>query len=786
MPSIDRVRRAVVGAVLAGTTAGGLFTPARSYLDRFAPLSGSVWESAVRDRPTDVPNPYGPATVTYDEYGVPHVSADNEMALYFAVGFVQAEDRLFQLDLLRRVMRGEIAEVVGEVALESDRFNVSMDFLGAAEATWGHVSDTAAGPPIEAFAEGVNASRDRRPLPVEFSLLDYEPDPWTPVDSMLMEKQISWGLTGSFEPLHRATLRDALGPETTAELFPKRLDHETPILGESQIRSADRVDGVAADYEPLLSWVSEFESGVGIGSNSWVVSGTHTESGEPIVANDPHLDLRAPPVWYQQHLSAPEYWVRGVTFPGVPFVIIGENHAGAWGFTNVGADVVDHYRYDVDGDAYRYGGETRRFETEERSIQVADGDDETVTVRKSVHGPVIEREGLQVAVAWTGLTATETTLSVYEMAKSNGLDDFEAATRRFDLPTQNVVYADRDGNTYYHVTGRIPIRREDGREIRGDRIFDGSEPEGEWEGFTPYGESTWEGFVPFEEKPGATNPDVLATANQRVVDDPEHYIGTEYAAPFRGKRIYDRLEAATDGGPVTPRTMREIQRDTFDERASMLVPSLEGLGGELSSKAQTLLDTLLDWDYRMAIDSRGALVFARFFGAYKAALFADEFETAGLSASERPGDWVAITIDPGSPWFDRARTPDSKEAALRAALETAADRLEENAETVYGDLNIVEIDHPFDQEFLNYPRIPTGGSSATVMNFRRDSSAGSSWRMVVPMDGEGSVVLPGGNRGNPFGDHYADQLRSWARGRYLEFERETPEEADITFTGEQE
>lgn len=782
MADIDRVRRALVGAALIGTTAGGLFTPAKGYLDRFAPLSGSVWGSATRDRPNSVPSPYGPATVTYDEYGVPHISADDEAALYFAVGFVQAEDRLFQLDLLRRVMGGELSAVVGDVALESDRFNVSMDFRGAANATWDHISSTEAGPLIEAFAEGVNASRDRGELPVEFALLDYEPEPWSPVDSMLMEKQISWGLTGSFDPLRRATIRDALGEETTTELFPKRLDHETPIVGESQTGTAERVDGVSADYGALLDWVGAFESGPGIGSNSWVVSGTHTQSGRPIVANDPHLDLRAPPVWYQQHLSAPDYWVRGVTFPGVPFVIIGENQDGAWGFTNVGADVVDHYRYETDGDTYRYGDESRQFERTSHTIEVADGPNETVDVRKTVHGPVLAREGQEVAVAWTGLTATETTLAVYRMGKSTGLDSFEAATRRFDLPTQNVVYADRSGNTYYHVTGRIPIRKSNGEERRGDRIFDGSAPEGEWAGFTPYGRSSWDGFVPFEEKPGLVNPDVVATANQRVVDDPSHYIGTEYAPPFRGERIYERLRAAIDEGPITPRTMREIQRDTYDGRAARLVPDLEAVRDQLSSEASSLLERLEAWEYRMDVDSTGALVFARFFEAYREALFAEGFEAAGLSGDDHPGDWVAVTIDPDSSWFDRPETPASKAEALVAGLEATVDRLESGDETVYGDLNVVSIDHPFDQAFLNYTRMPTGGSSATIMNYRRDDAVGSSWRMVVPMAGDASVVLPGGNRGNPFGEHYEDQLRAWASGRYLPFDREPGTDTDIVFT----
>lgn len=781
MPRIDRVRRAVVGLALGGTIAGGLLSPASSYLDRLAPLSGSVWNSAARSLPENVPNPYGSVRLSYDDHGVPHIDGDTEKSLYFAVGYVQAADRLFQLDLLRRVMRGELSEVVGGATLDSDRFNVSMDFQGAAEATWDHIQDTSVGPLLEAYAEGVNRQRTDTALPVEFSLLEYEPDPWTPVDSMLMEKQISWGLTGSFEPLRRATLRDALGPDVLPDLFPRRMDHDTPILGPSQVANGNQTDGVAADYAGLLNWVRPFERDPGVGSNSWVVSGEHTESGAPILANDPHLDLRAPPVWYQQHLSGPEASVKGVTFPGVPFVIIGENSHGAWGFTNVGADVIDHYRYETDGDQYRYGDGWRTFDTTKKTIEVADGPDEDVEVRKTVHGPVLEREGMEVGVTWTGLTATETTLAVYQMGRSEGIEDFDAATRRFDLPTQNVVYADRDGNTYYHVTGRIPIRYRGDGETAGDRIFDGSKPDNVWEGYTPYGQSTWEGFVPFEEKPGVWNPDLVATANQRVTDDPTHYIGTEYAPPFRGARIYQALESAIESGSITPGTMRDIQRDTVDRRAEMLVSQLGTIADQVTGAASTLIDRLLDWDYRMDPDSREALLFTRVLQAYRRELFEAEFDAAGLDSEYYPGDWAALTIDTQSNWFERGETPNSRADALISAVESAVATVGSGEDRVYGDINTVSINHPFDQQFLNYTRMPTGGSAATVNNFRRESSRGSSWRMVAPMDGGGSVILPGGNQGNPFGPHYEDQLRRWAEGRYLPFERNPEADPDAVF-----
>lgn len=785
MPSIDRVRRAVVAAALAGTGGLAFGTDAGSYLEQFAPLSGSVWDAARSERPDTVDSPYGEAAVRYDEYGVPQVEAADEQALYFAVGYLHGSDRLFQLDLQRRQMRGTLSSVVGSATLDSDEFHVKMDFVGAAEATWDHVEETESGPMVVAYADGVNAAREDQPLPPEFELLEFEPSPWTPVDTLLMEKQIAWGLTGSFQTLDVATVADAFGREVANDLYPSRLDHDSPIIrdGDAKTTSTDSVE--PADYRGLTEWLRQFQSAPGVGSNSWVVSGEYTENGAPIVANDPHLTLMAPPVWYQQDLVTDEYRVRGVTFPGVPFVIIGENESGAWGFTNVGADVLDVYEYETRDGEYRYEDEWRGYDETTETIEVADAADVDVSVRKTVHGPVLDRKGREVGVAWTGLSATETVISVHEMARSDGIDDAVSALRSFDSPTQNVVYADRNGNTLLAMTGRIPIRTSDGEPVRGDRIFDGSAGEGEWKGFTPYGTSTWDGFVPFEEKPGRRNPDAVATANQRVVDDPDHYIGQDYAPPFRGKRIYDRLDEAIESGPITPATMRDIQRDVRDERAAMLVPRLLDLRNDVDG-GQRYLDVLADWDYEMRRDATAATVFAEWFDAYRETLYADAFEANGLSADRYPNDWITVTLTADSPWFEVDGTPESPESAMVEAFEAVVGELESSEPQAYGEYNRLVIDHPFDQSFLNYPRIPIGGSSATVKNYRNDAAVGSSWRMVVPMAGDGSVILPGGNDGNPFSDHYDDQIRAWARGDYLPFDRSLPDEPTIQFQGDVE
>ncbi|PSP65481.1 peptidase S45 [Halobacteriales archaeon QH_8_67_27] len=806
MPS----RRSVIAALLGGTIGGATLTDARSYLDRFAPLSGEVWGGATADTPDRVATPYGRATVRYDDAGIPTVAGANERSLYFAVGYVHAADRLFEMDLIRRRMRGTLSAAVGERTVESDRFHRQMDFLGAAEASWRAVRDTPTGDAMRAYAAGVEAHRTSEALPLEFRLLDYEPTAWTPVDSMLVEKQISWGLTGSFRTLRRTVAAETLGESAAATLFPDRMDHDVPILrggGQRESGGNDSADAPAlassddstgggpvgsdtgsSDLAPLGSWLDDFETDPGVGSNSWLVSGEHTDSGRPLLANDPHLTLMAPPVWYQMHQRHPGMHVAGVTFPGVPFVVIGENSAGAWGFTNVGADVLDVYTYETRDGEYKYGDEWRSFDTEEQIIEVSDGDDRTVTVRKTVHGPVLEREGQRVGVAWTGLQASRTAVAVHELDRSDGREDALEALRKFDTPTQNVVYADRDGNTAYEMTGLIPVREGDGESVRGDRVFDGSAREGEWPGYEPYGEPDREtGWIPFDEKPGVRDPSYVATANQRVVDDPEYYLGEAYSAPFRARRIYDLLdERAAGEEPFDFEFLRRVQRDVVDERARSFVPVILDARDEMDERARTAADRLDGWDYRMNRDSRAALVFARFVAHYRRAVFDPVFDAVGLDDSYYPNDWVLLGLGPDSPWFTDPPVDGVAErdrpAVVAAAMGATASGIDEEGYETYGDYNRTAVDHPFGLAFLNYPRLPTDGSPHTVRNFRKESAVGSSFRLLARFDGEPSAgILPGGNDGEYFSDHYSDQLRAWADAEYRPLRPTTRGEPAVRF-----
>ncbi len=806
---------AVLLVVAAGVFGGNVLSLA-------APFSGSVWSDADESTgalpnrldTTTVESPYGEATVRYDKDGVPHVTAESEQAAYYAVGYVHARDRLFQMDLIRRQMSGELAAAFGERAVESDRFYRKMDFESAAEASWKAVEDTPTGAAIEAYSAGVNRSMGSRPLPPEFALNDYEPDAWTPADTLLVGKQISWALTGDFRDLQRRTVRESL-PEATS-LYPRQLAHDSPIIrdgagsgrepvaGEERQASIVKPERVASDAplsgDPTALYESlrRFERDAALGSNNWVVAGEHTASGRPLLANDPHLTLMAPPVWYEQHVVVEgEYNVRGVTFPGTPSVIIGANEEVAWGVTNVGADQTDLYSYVRPGeDTYLYEGEVREVQQRTETIEVSDGEDITVTVERTVHGPLIEREGTEVAVAWVGLTGTRESRAVRGFNDADSMSEFREAARFFDTPTQNLVAVDFDGGTLYRATGRYPVRRIDGERVRGDRVFNGSAGHGEWAGFTPYGQSSWEGFVPIEENPQVLNPGYVATANQRVVDDPGFYLSTSdrYADPYRGQRIYGLLDRRVDADePITPEYMRTVQRDTRSGAAAGLVPQILESRDAMGAETREAADTLEEWDYRMERDSRAALLFALFRETYVNQTLYDEYHPAGLDTGYYPHLYTVQRLPADSRWFDDERTPERETRAdiIARAMTGARQRAEREGYETYGDYNVVDIDHPFPVTALDYAERPTDGGPFTVFNFRvdRTTQAGSSWRMVAvpPSEGPSYGVIPGGQSGNPFSPQYDDQLRAWADGEYRTWTHETEGRLVVRFVeGENE
>ncbi|MDZ7730765.1 MAG: penicillin acylase family protein [Natrialbaceae archaeon] len=457
-----------------------------------------------------------------------------------------------------------------------------------------------------------------------------------------------------------------------------------------------------------------------------------------------------------------------------------------------GVDVVDLYTYEFDAynERYRYRGEWEEIETRTEEVEVADGENRSVEVRKTVHGPLIEREDEQIGVAWTGFTASRTVEAVHGFAHSENADEFLDSLEDFDLPPQSLVYAD-DEEAIYHLTGKLPIRRTpDGEAVPGNTVFDGSEPEAEWEGYTPFGESSWDGFIPFDEKPHVHDADYIATANQRIADDPSYYLGTSYMGPERGKRIYDVLdEAAANDDPMDIPFHEDLQTDVRDERAARvvddIVAAVEAEGG--SGATADAADLLAGWDYRMVRDSEAALIFAIWMDHFATEVVTDQYEEAGLDVS-KPIDWVVLNLPPDSGFFENR----SRDATIVAALEAALSEIDEAGWSTYGDWNTTRgVTHPFGQQvpFLNYPVLPADGSRGTVNNFRveqpgQDFAAGTSLRMIDQPGGGSSAILPGGNSGDYFSDHYQDQFDEFLAGEYRSMDRSI--DGDLVTTFEEE
>ena len=527
----------------------------------------------------------GDVEVIRDQWGIPAVFASTEPDAYRVQGYLHATDRTFQLDLLRRVGLGRLAELVGEPGIGSDRLIRTLGFPQHIEGDW-ELIDAESRAALTAYTEGVNAGfeRARRRLPVEFRLLGAKPEPWRPQDSLALSRVMALGLCGNWESeLARGELAARFGLEVLDAIesgdhvgaWPAQI--HTDVLGELVAAMRD---------------TAGFGGPGGIGSNNWVIGPRRTRSGGALLANDPHLDLQMPSVWYEQRLQGGDLDVRGFTFPGVPGVVLGHNGRIAWGFTNSSIDVQDCYLEELDESGARYrdvGGEWRDLETRTETIRVKGADPVTLTVRATRRGPIItdvatsEHISDPVSLRWDAVRPARTADTIRGFNHAAGWEDFREACRGWLAPAQNVVYADREGNIGFQHMGEIPIR------TAGN---DGSVPR---RGDDPAGE--WTGTVPFDEAPFAFNPTSsrIVTANDRLVgDDYPYFMSREWMNGYRGERIrslIDGIEQHSVGDQV------RIQTDIFSIPGTRMRDLLERVRPEPATAAGgEVLRALLEWD----------------------------------------------------------------------------------------------------------------------------------------------------------------------------------------------
>jgi penicillin amidase len=761
-----------------------------------------------------------PVRVQRDERGIPHIEASNEADIYFAQGYATASDRLWQMDLLRRTARGELAEIFGSPVLEEDKRRRVYGFGALADVLVSRVS-AATREALENYARGVNAYIESRggretPLPTEFQIIGYKPRPWRPADSLVIGKILAETLSTTWPTdISRALLAD-LPPARRAQLLPESSPLDVIVVGTDNVKSqpppkngkqpAAKVRGaktgamrlpsfagreeveLLAEVERItaLSRTSLERAGLYMEeravSNNWVVSGKRTASGKPLLANDPHLPASAPSIWYMAHLRAPGLNVAGVTAPGVPGIIIGHNEHIAWGMTNLDPDVQDLYLENFSADKknfYETPAGLREAEVRREEIKVrkglTDASTETVAfdVTKTRNGPILlETEGKRYALRWTALDAERTEFDTfYKINRARDWNEFRDALSVYNGPTQNFVYADTAGHIGYYGAGQIPIRRSG----------DGSVP---YDGRTDAG--AWDRFIPFDELPHVYDPPsgLIVTANSRVVGRSyPHHLTHSWSEPYRARRIYNLLNPKRK---LTAADFRAVQGDvysiggaTFAQAAAQLLRAAPPRGNRTANpataddKLREASAALARWDGRVTTDSRVAPLVAEMGIAFRRRILnealgenrARSFRWGSYDlffnriVAERPAEWLPKEFKNYGELM-RACFADA-----RAAL---AERVgADETLWMWGRYSPARFPHPL-------AVVPFVGARFTVEPLGVDGSAWSagatvnvgadvSMRLIADLSDwdrtQQGIAL--GESGDPASPHWADQLADW-------------------------
>lgn len=736
-----------------------------------------------------------PVDVLRDAWGIPHIFAQSPNDAVFALGYVHAQDRLWQMEMNRRIGAGRLAEVLGAGALETDRFLRTLGVRRSAEASLAVLSAETRSA-LAAYAAGVNAFLASDPvLPPEYWLTGAKPEPWNVVDSIAWTKMMAWDLGGNWRnEILRMQLAKTLTVAQIHEFLPPYPgDAAQPLPELRELYGAMGTDAVrlAAGAQAIAEQVDTWTAGAA-GSNNWVVSGARSASGKPLLANDPHLGLSAPPIWYFAHLHAPGLDVIGATLPGVPAVVLGRNARIAWGFTNTGPDVQDLFIEKLDG-AGRYltPEGPQAFKRIEETIRVKGGTEERLSIRVSRHGPVISDvsrvaadavpRGHVLAFSWTALAEDDRTLeSAAQLARAGNWEEFLAAARHFHAPQQNMVYADIEGNIGFVAAGKVPVRK----------------PENDLKGLAPapgwLARYDWNGFLPFDALPRQYNPasGAIVTANHKITAPGyAHHLTSEWEPPYRARRI----EALLDALPKhTVPSFARIQADAVSLATRELLPRLLATRPR-SEPARKALLLLGAWDGTMAAERAEPLILAAWWRELARAIYADD-----LGEAFRP-NWRARAVflgnvltdrDGQSRWCDDKRTRgiETCDEQLALTLEAAlADLRKRYGEDMglwkWGSAHVARHEHrPLGRQALLARwfdiNVPSAGDPYTVNvgrnNFFDEAQPfanrhAASLRAIYDLaDPEKSLFIhSGGQSGNSLSPHYAAFSAAWSKGEYI-------------------
>jgi penicillin amidase len=736
-----------------------------------------------------------PVRVVRDKWGVPQIYAQNDHDLFMAQGYVHAQDRLWQMEFSRRIGNGTLSAVIGKATVATDQFARTIGWRRSSEQEWKDIDDNSRAI-LTAYSDGVNAfiQSHKGNLPLEFTILRFSPEPWTPIDTLVWGNVVTYSLAGNSRlEMLRSQIIAVAGPDVATKMLPP-YGADRPIvvppeangyawLHDAHFTGYDALDALLG--EPGSSW----------GSNDWVISGSRTATGKPFLANDVHLAVSMPSIWYQIGLHGGNYDVVGFSFPGVPLTIVGHNNRIAWGSSNQNPDVEDFYMEKLNDPTnptqYQFKGAWQDLKVIKETVKVKNNPDVTVNVLLTQHGPIMNdvigdlQKSEPMSMRWTANEDNRLFQSIVMINRASNWDEFRTAASYWDVPSQNFVYADVDGNIGYQATGRIPIRPTNDQ---------GLVPMPGWTG-----ENEWQGYIPFDKLPYSFNPPVgfLATANNKVVsDDYPYHLSYEWDPGFRAKRITDMLKA---NDHVSLDDIKAMQADTYSLPAEGLRPYLLAVKPE-NDREQRALDQVKAWDMRYETDRVGASIYQQWYWYLVRNIMNDELNKDLVDKYlagqyERHGAFQVplvtnLMANPSDPWFDDHTTPqvETRDQIAHKSLVDALDALskkygDDMSQWNWGRLHTVTfVEQPLGQSgiaplerIFNVGPFPARGDNFTVdgssfaFNAPFEMIHGASQRQIVDLSNFANSVsiLGTGQSGLPFNPHRSDMIAMWQNVEYF-------------------
>ncbi len=722
-----------------------------------------------------------PVEVVFDDRMIPHIFARNDYDVYFAQGYVTAMHRLLQMDFQTRYAAGRLSEVVGRKAIELDKYQRRMGMVyGAKKSLEGMMADPKSREMILAYTAGINTyihALPKEKLPLEYKLLDFTPEEWTPIKCALLLKQMSAILAMGSDEFYMTNIRQHYGSDIVNDLFPDYPFREDPIIpvGTKWNFEPLKVPHPPASAEEIVTGdLRTKEKEEGIGSNNWALSGSKTASGYPILANDPHLDLSLPSIWYQVQLHAPGLNAYGVSLPGAPGIIIGFNQRIAWGVTNVAADVLDFYQVkfrDGTHSAYWYNNSWKPTIRVIDSIRIRDGATVYDTVFYTHHGPVVYLQKPEKfskadnipagnALRWIAHERSNELKTFYLLNRARNYNDYRQALTYFTAPAQNFIFASADNDIAITANGKFPLKWKD----QGKFIMDGSDPRNDWQG-----------WIPAAQNPTVKNPPrgFVSSANQSATDTTyPYYINWEFSPYERAKRINDRLNVMEH---ATADSIRLMQTDNYSIHAQNILPMLLKLveSEKLNATQKEGLALVGRWNKCYEAGAVAASIFDFWTKRLQYNIWDDDFNIKGIPMKYPSRDRTVQLIlnEPHSKWIDNIHTPVQETLAdlVNESFRFACDSLERKYGPIGNDWAWANVKHTNVPHMAKIPGfgskvLLTGGGKMTINALSETN--GPSWRMVVELgkNPKGHGVFPGGQSGNPGSKFYNNMIDTWAKG----------------------